>query len=264
MSWQAALPMYNVSTRLGRAYETLLTAWLAQAGVEDDVAIARDVALPDFWTRPDMLVSQTCGLPYIAALHGKVALLATPCFDIPGCAGSDYASAIIVRADRGIATLGDARGLVAAANDPHSNSGMNLLRHAVAPLARQGRFFGDVKWSGSHAASVHMVRDGAADIAAIDCVTLAYLGEEDPGAVAGLAVLQYSAAAPGLPLIAGGAVPEAWQDALREALLAPGPALQAAMRPLRIAAFRHCDAGEYGRIGQLQDLARQWAYPELA
>ncbi|GGB86867.1 phosphate/phosphite/phosphonate ABC transporter substrate-binding protein [Pseudoduganella buxea] len=264
MSWQAALPMYNVSSRLGRAYEKLLAAWLAQAGVADDVAIARDVALPDFWTRPDMLVSQTCGYPYIATLHGKVALLATPCHELPGCTGSDYASAMIVRADRGIATLDQARGLVAAVNDRHSNSGMNLLRHAVAPLARDGRFFGDVKWSGSHAASVHMVREGAADIAAIDCVTFAYLRQEDPAAVAGLAVLQYSAAAPGLPLIAGGNVPEAWVTRLRGALLAPGPALLATMRPLRIAAFRHCDAAAYGRIGQLEALARQWGYAALA
>jgi len=264
MSWQAALPMYNVSTRLGRAYEKLLAALLAQAGLADGVELARDVSLPDFWTRPDMLVSQTCGYPYIATLHGKVALLATPCYDVPGCSGSDYASAIVVRADRGIATLDDARGLVAAANDGHSNSGMNLLRHAVAPLAHDGRFFGDVKWSGSHAASVHMVREGAADIAAIDCITLAYLRQEDPAAVADLAVLQYSAPAPGLPFIAGGAVPEPWQRRLREALLEPGPGLLAAIRPLRIGAFRHCDAGEYGRIGQLVDQARQLGYPELA
>lgn len=264
MTWKAALPMYNVSARMTRAYEALLDALLAQAGLGDAVELVREAPLPDFWRRPDMLLSQTCGYPYITSLAADAALLATPCFDVPGCHGSDYASVIVARAGARLSTLADARALVAAANDAQSNSGMNVLRHAVAPLARDGRFFSMVKWSGSHAASLRMVREGAADIAAIDCVTYAYLRQEDPASVAGLCVFAQSAPSPGLPFIGARAAPEDWLRRLQAALLAPDARLLATMAPLRIRRFRHCDAREYARIGQLEQQARDLAYPELA
>lgn len=267
MTWQAALPMYNVSSRLRDGYETLLGALLAQAEAGDAVELVRDAALPapllEFWLRSDLLLSQTCGYPYLQSLRGHATLLATPCFDVPGCAGSDYSSVIVTRADSGIETLADARGRVAAANDRHSNSGMNALRHAVAPLASGGRFFGAVQWSGSHAASVRMVRDGAADLAAIDCVTWAYLRQEYPASVTGVTTLGFTAAAPGLPIIAGNAVPGFLVRRLRGALLAPGAALRAAMAPLRIQRFAYCDEGEYARIAALERQAARHGYPEL-
>ncbi|AVR97296.1 phosphate/phosphite/phosphonate ABC transporter substrate-binding protein [Pseudoduganella armeniaca] len=264
MNWTVALPMYNVSPRLRDGYEAFAAALLLQAELDHDTTLVRDVPLPGFWARAGLLLSQTCGYPYVTGLRDDVTLLATPCYDVPGCAGSDYRSALVVRAASGIATLADARGRVAAVNEPHSNSGMNLLRHAVAPLARDGRFFAEVQWSGSHATSVAMVQAGAADIAAIDCVTWAYLCEERPADVAGLAVLGYSAGAPGLPLVAGADVPAASVERLRAALLAPGPALEATLAPLRILGFAYRDDAAYGRIAQLEDEAVQLGYPSLA
>jgi ABC-type phosphate/phosphonate transport system substrate-binding protein len=264
MSWTVALPMYNVSPRLRDGYEAFAAALLQQADLDHETTLVRDVPLPGFWARADLLLSQTCGYPYVTGLRDDVTLLATPCYEVPGCEGSDYRSALVVRAGGGIATLADARARVAAVNDAHSNSGMNLLRHAVAPLARDGRFFADVQWSGSHATSVAMVREGAADIAAIDCVTWAYLDAEYPAAVAGLAVLGYSATAPGLPLVAGANVPSASVDRLRAALLAPGPALLATLAPLRILGFAYRDDAAYGRITQLEDEAARLGYPALA
>lgn len=264
MSWTVALPMYNVSPRLRDGYEALATALLQQAGLDHDATLVRDVPLPGFWTRRDLLLSQTCGYPYLASLRDHITLLATPCYDVPGCDGADYRSALVVRADSGIATLADARDRIAAVNDAHSNSGMNLLRHAVAPLAHNGRFFADVRWSGSHAASMAMVQTGAADIAAIDCVTWAYLREERPADVAGLAVLGYSAPAPGLPLVAGADVPPASVERLRAALLAPGTALLTTLAPLLIQGFEYRDDAAYGRITLLEEEARRLGYCSLA
>lgn len=261
MTWTAALPMYNLSARLARGHEALLNVLAEEVG--QAIVLASPADLPAFWRRPDVLISQTCGYPYMTGLRGMVTLLATPCYDFSGCSGSDYSSVIVVRDGRGIGVLADAAGRTVAVNDVHSNSGMNVLRHAVAPLARDGRFFGAAIQSGSHAASVRMVREGVADIAAIDCVTYGYLAQEDPQAVEGLKVLVYSARSPGLPLIAGGGVPQDLVLRLRDALLRPSARLLELMRALRILAFEYRGDDDYARILELEAETRAAGYPEL-
>ncbi|GGY96363.1 hypothetical protein ACFFTM_13315 [Pseudoduganella plicata] len=105
-----------------------------------------------------------------------------------------------------------------------------------------------------------MVRSGAAAIAAIDCVTWACLCDVDPEAVTGLAVRGTTACAPGLPLIAGRFAPDRCPARLHQALLAPGPALRAAMAPLRIAAFQYRDAAGHAGIDGLEAEARRLGY----
>jgi ABC-type phosphate/phosphonate transport system substrate-binding protein len=67
------------------------------------------------------------------------------------------------------------RGTICAVNGRESHSGMNALRALVAPASHAGRFFAEVKVTGTHAASIAMVQSSAADIAAIDCVTHALI-----------------------------------------------------------------------------------------
>ncbi|MTV36826.1 phosphate/phosphite/phosphonate ABC transporter substrate-binding protein [Duganella radicis] len=263
MNWTVSLPMYNVTPRLQREYEALLATVLADADVRDEVQLLKQPELPALWRRPDLLLGQTCGYPYVSFLRGVVSLLATPCFDFPGCEGSNYSSVIVTRAVDGVDSLADARGLTAAVNDLHSNSGMNVLRHAVAPLARDGRFFGKVKWTGAHVASLHAVREGEADIAAIDCVTFGYLRDEVPDAVQGIKVLQYSTSSPGLPLITARSVPKEVQTRLRSALLSPSPQLCTHMEALHIKAFQHRTDAEYSRISQLEAESISVGYPAL-
>ena len=253
MNWKIALPMYNVSPGLQEGYETLLAVLIDDADVQATLAhpAALGETLADFWRRPDLLVSQTCGYPYATQLRGQVQLLATPAYDFPGCEGSDYSSVIVTGARSGIASLEQARGRVAAINDAHSNSGMNALRHAVAPFAKEGEFFNGITWSGSHAASLQLVASGAADIAAIDCVTFGYIAQEYPERLQGISVIDYSASAPGLPLIAGRLVPPALVERLRAALLWPGDRLRAAMEPLHIKSFDYLDDAAYGRIERM-------------
>lgn len=261
MTWIAALPMYNVSARLAQSYEALLATLAEEAGQVASLESPAD--LPAFWRRRDLLLSQTCGYPYMTQLRGEVTLVATPCYDFAGCSGSDYSSVIVVREGADVDVLADAVGLVAVVNDLNSNSGMNVLRHAVAPLARGGRFFGRVIQSGSHAASVRMVRQGAADIAAVDCVTWGYLAREDSGALRGLKVLRYSVASPGLPLIAGGGVEEELVLRLRGALLRPSARARELMDVLSIRGFEYRGDGDYERILQIQSEAEAAAYPAI-
>lgn len=263
MSWTVSLPMYNVTPRLQREYEALLSTMLADAGVRDEVQLLTEPELPALWHRPDLLLGQTCGYPYVHFLRDVATLLATPCFDFPGCDGSDYSSVIVTRAVDGVNSLAEARGLTAAVNDQHSNSGMNVLRHAVAPLAHDGRFFGKVKRTGAHVASLRAVREGEADIAAIDCVTFGYLRDELPDSIQGIKILQYSASSPGLPLIAARGVPEEVRNRLRTQLLSPSPELRARMTAVRINAFQHRPDADYDRISQLESEAFAAGYPAL-
>ncbi|MRW90461.1 PhnD/SsuA/transferrin family substrate-binding protein [Duganella sp. FT80W] len=262
MNWKVALPMYNVSPRLQRGYETLLERLLADAGVRAELVAPSD--LPAFWRRDDVLLTQTCGYPYVTMLADTVRLVATPCFDFPGCDGSDYSSLILARTASGVRELEQARGRVVAVNEAHSNSGMNVLRHAVAPLARDGRFFGEVKWSGSHVGSMRMLRAGEADLAAIDCVTYGYLRAETPGFLCGTKVVGRSASSPGLPLVASRAVPDELVAALRAALLSPSEALLTLMQEVRINAFEYRTDADYERIRRLEAEAVAAGYPQIA
>ena len=64
---------------------------------------------------------------------------------------------------------------------------MNLFRHAVAPLAEGGPFFSSVLKTGGHLASLRALAiDRTADVAAIDCVTFAFVREHLPELAGGV------------------------------------------------------------------------------
>lgn len=205
----------------------------------------------------ERLLWQTCGYPLTHDLHGWVRLVATPVYRAEGCEGAGYRSAIVVRTDDRARGLADLRGRIAAVNGWDSQSGMSALRHAVAPMARDGRFFGEVMLSGRHAASCAAVRDGAADVAAIDCVTWALLNRHDPYAVDGLRVLAWSEPAPGLPWVTRFQADAGLIETLRHALAAPAPPA------LLIERFETLPYGAYERILALERAAVAAGYPEL-
>ena len=119
---------------------------------------------------------------------------------------------------RTFARLADFRGRRCVINELDSNSGMNLLRAAVAPLASGGRFFGSVVVSGSHLRSVEMVASGLADVACVDCVSFAHFQRLYPLVVAKLRVLSWTASSPSLPFITSRSTSDATVQALRSAL----------------------------------------------
>ena len=51
----------------------------------------------DFWKNPDLLLSQTCGLPFRKYLHKNVKLVGTPDYKIKGCLPGYYFSCFVVR-----------------------------------------------------------------------------------------------------------------------------------------------------------------------
>lgn len=200
----ASLPMYDLQEL--RAQTDALWQHLARAmrraGVED---------VPDFltradfcsalWTRSDLLFSQTCGYPLTHEFKSVLRPVATPRYSAPGCRGSEYSSAILVREECRHRDIDSFRGAVCAANSPVSQSGYNALRMLIAPVAKDRRFFSEVRLTGSHLGSIEAVATGQADICAVDCVTHALLCRYHPSAVEGTRVMSYTPCCPGLPFV---------------------------------------------------------------
>ncbi|HZZ13750.1 MAG TPA: PhnD/SsuA/transferrin family substrate-binding protein [Paraburkholderia sp.] len=262
MTWIAALPMYNVTPALAAAWR----AWLADVVQRVDPAcriVEPGEDLHDFWRRDDLLLSQTCGYPLMHGLRDHAQVIATPRFDAPGCVGADYRSVLVTWQEAPFDSLAACRGARAAYNQDDSNSGMNALRHAVAPFAQHGAFFGSVTRTGSHLGSLRAVADRQADVAAIDCVTFAFVCDELPELAERVRQIGMTAASPGLPLIASRRVPADMIHALREALDTALHAQPAHAKPLRLQGFSVLPLSDYEGIVQLESEARALGYARL-
>lgn len=236
---------------------------LRAEGLSDVPEALLPLPYDEAWLRPDLLLAQTCGFPFVSRLRGRVRLVATPVYRYPGCDGPDMCSFLIVRSDSTATALIDLKGARAAINQPDSNSGANLFRAMVAPLAEGGRFFGASLQTGSHAASIDAVREGAADIAAIDCVTYANILRFDPRRLAGIRVLGETMKGPGLPLITRLSAPDAEVALLRQVLNAAvaDPALETVRDQLGLVGFARLEDADYAPLAALADGARALGYP---
>ncbi|WP_028205834.1 phosphate/phosphite/phosphonate ABC transporter substrate-binding protein [Paraburkholderia nodosa] len=270
--WIASLPMYNVTPQHAASWRSLLSDCLsivARSFELGDIAIenAPEGELMPHWHREDLLLSQTCGYPYrMLGLAKEVHLIATPIFDAPGCEGPRYRSVLVVSAqawELGAKTLAACRGLRAACNGADSHSGMNAFRHAVAPLARDGRFFASVLLTGSHAVTLRALANGTADVGAIDCVTFALLHDSHPERFDGVQTIGMTACAPGLPLIASRALGENQADGLRDALDAALAADPERAHKLRLRGFARLTGEAYAEIEAFASTAARQGYAEL-
>jgi len=244
----ASLPMYDFHRPSVAALWEGVAGLLRAAGVAGaPVALQWPDDMVAHWLAPDLLLSQACGFPLVTLLDGRVQVVGAFHYDAPGCEGFLNRSQLVVRAGDPAQTLEDLRGRRVAINGTDSQSGCNSLRALVAPLARQGRFFGSSHVSGAHHLSVLAVRDGLADVAAIDCVSLAGFRRHRPDIAAGTRVLDQTAAYPGLPLITSNTTPPSTVAALRAALagVAQAPALARVREALFIRAFEPLSATHY-------------------
>ncbi len=199
----------------------------------------------DIWQSPGLFMAQTCGYPLTHRLADKVQLLGTPCYHAPGCDGADYRSLIIMRTGEAAENLAGALPGRIAVNGLDSYSGWRALV-AMAPDIRS---ICDIVISGGHAASIQMVRDGAADLAAIDGVTFALIGDVEPEQLAGLSVVDQSVEAPGLPYVTRADVGE---DRVRPMIAAieaafADPTLAQVRQSLRLVGFANVPLADYHR-----------------
>ncbi len=146
----------------------------------------RGLELLELFRSPDLLLTQTCGYPLMTLLRGQVQLVGRPRYELNDSSAGNHCSLIVSRATDPRTDLADFKGSRGVINDLHSNSGMNLFRHRLAPLQQGGRFFASVAISGAHQQSLRHVREGWADLACIDSVTFDCLARYAPAEVAGL------------------------------------------------------------------------------
>lgn len=195
----AELLMYVAPERVRHAQQQWLSRVLEILSVERLDAEVLDLAA--LWLSPRLLVTQTCGYPLMTALRGQVQVIGRPVYQLPHSAGGNHCSVLVARADDERQGLEDFRGSHGLLNSRDSNSGMNLLRHALAPLQRGGQFFGQVSLTGGHRNSLAAIKAGRGDLAAIDSVTFDYLARDSSQEVAGVKVIGCTASGPCLPYI---------------------------------------------------------------
>lgn len=239
---------------------------LRDYGVEAPEALDEDLRYDEAWLRPDLLFGQTCGYPYVRHLRGKVQLVASPVYGLPGCDGARKCSFIVVNARSSATSIEDLRGKRAAINQPGSNSGYNLFRAFVAPYAVDSRFFSSVIETGGHRASMEAVSNGTADIAAIDCVTFGNTLRFDPESVAGLRILAETPKGPGLPFITAASTSPEHLKILRRALeeTIADPALADTCDTLSLQGISLFGDADYEVLAEFDREAARRGYPVIA
>lgn len=226
--YRAALPMYDFpETRVETDAE-----WAAvrrRLPGEIDVRFERPdsaAELAALLADTRLLLCQVCWGPIRAGLLPPLTVLAQPDYSaFPGGSGALYRSAVVA-AGAGTDTappehLGPALQAVPrssarlAFNERHSLSG-----HVALAEDMGGSFDVEIE-TGSHRASLRAVAEGRADLAAIDCRSLAILRRIEPAAER-VRVIGWTGARPGLPYVCAPQLPEALKRAVRAALLAGG------------------------------------------
>lgn len=202
MSAVSFFPMYQV--RGARQHADILWACLRdsirKAGLNAPERVDDFAPRTKGWLHPHLILGQTCGLPYVLKLRDRVELVGTPDYGVEGCPPGFYHSTIVASRSDSRVDLSEFRGSTLAFNGEDSQSGYAAIMRAVAPLAREGRFFRRAIHSGSHEASMRLVKQGLADVAGIDSVTWRMSREFDPNTIE-LKAVTTTEPTPGLPFI---------------------------------------------------------------
>ena len=151
------------------------------------------------WIDPNLLISQTCGLPYRTKFVGSVRLVGSPDHRLDGCPPGYYRSVIVARADDHRDALAQMEDATFAFNARDSQSGWAAFwteAQAIGVTVRP-----QVE-SGAHIASATAVAEGRADLASLDAVSWSMMQEWDDW-TQDLKVIGQTRPTPALPFITG-------------------------------------------------------------
>ncbi len=245
----ASLPMYDWP-EVRDATDALWSGMSQLMGLSGPLLRQADHTM--VWRSPDLCFSQTCGYPFTHEFRGRLIYVATPHYAVDGCDGPNYQSIVFAREKR---PLEQYRGSSAAFNNPDSMSGMLALQLVFAPFATEGTFFGSVLKTGGHVNSLIAVRDGAADVCAVDAVCAAMARRYRPDYLEGLVEIARSPMVPSLPYITIACDTGVIRQALAQVFV--DPALQKARDQLFLTGYSILEPGAYGRITDLETAMQQ-------
>ena len=195
----ASLPMYDrpeLAWATDRLWQ-LIRAELSEKGIHAPLSLVRAADYRTVWLRDDLLLSQTCSLPFRTVLAGRVHLVGTPDCGLRDCPAGYYQTILLARANDDRQRLPEFHSAVLAFNSTDSQSGW------AAPLevATEHRIsFRGLLESGCHRGSVEAVANGLADLAGVDVFSWRQMQKLDHFARR-VRVVGQSRCTPGLPLI---------------------------------------------------------------
>ncbi len=195
----ASLTMYQrpeLETETAQ-YWSLIAKYLSQYGIKSPTELSQNLDEFEVWNHENLVLSQTCGMPYRIWLHSKVSLIGTPDFGLDQCKPGYYRSAIVVHKDSPYNKFEQFSESRFAYNQTFSQSGY------AAPYWHandMGFWFSNKVQTGSHLASARAVAEQQADISSIDAVTWRLI-ERYESFSANLRVLDWTTPTPGLPYI---------------------------------------------------------------
>ena len=178
---------------------------LIQRDIEAPLALERNIHPVALWSKPDLIIGQTCGWPYANYLKEQVMPFARFHYDLPECPAGHYNSVYIGHDDDDFDHLASPQAFQfvekIAMNSDDSQSGFHVFSEiAGAPaeeaIAKEKRIV-----TGAHRNSISAVANGDANLAAIDAVAFELAKHYEPEAVSRIVVLGTSKPKAGLPLI---------------------------------------------------------------
>ena len=189
----ASLPMYDLPSTAAAndRFWTLVRGFVGHGPTK----LSRNTDPWIDWQSPDLLLSQTCGLPYRTRLHEHVQLVGTPDYGLCTEQGSYYSVLLTRRSDD--KNLRNYSNRIFAYNEQGSQSGWSAPQYHAQVL---GFWFNRTLATGSHLASALAVAEQRADITALDAVTWQLIGKTD-ARFSHLDVIARTDPTPGLPMI---------------------------------------------------------------
>ncbi len=171
-----------------------------------------------------------------------------------------YYGVIIARKDSGLKTMEDAKGKTFSFTDPNSTSGFlvpNVL-FARDIKVKPEDYFKEVKFSGSHGASILAVKNGSIEVAATNNVDLNRMQEKGAASWDDFVVLWKSELIPGSPMTARADLPESLKAAYAGALFMFNSDKKG-LEKLQIGGYHPADDATYDIIRYLKRLKKELA-----
>ena len=187
------------------------------------------------WTHPALLFTQTCWGPMGQGLERHVQVIGQPDYSaFEGGQGALYSSAVVMRRDNqalaGVSPPSDGeaalplsllRGRRLAFNSTDSMSGILALTRDLVDMGETLDIFAERLESGGHRASIVAVAEGRADVATIDCRSLALAQRFEPAA-RNVQIVGWTALCKGLPFITVRTMPSETVRLLQHAMASAG------------------------------------------